>query len=254
MTDDCLRLLEHLGEPLDAELSAHLAACERCRSVVDAHETLFRARPIQGLDSGSSAFAQSLSRAAGRPARPWWTEGLVAVGINLLIFAAGVWMLRGEIMVGNLAPPATLWTIGLLLALVAIAGPILALAPGRRSLRTWVLASLPLLALAVILGGSGFQPAQDWMSVGIPCLVAELSLSLAPAIFIVWALTGSAFRMRRAVIAGASAGAVGALALHLHCRVGTASHLLFFHVLPWLALVVAAVALRSRLASRSFAP
>lgn len=254
MTNECLQLMEQLGKPLDAALSAHLAACPRCRAVADAHEKLSRARATEALDGDSFPSVQSLAQAASRPARPWWIDGLVAAGLNVLVSAAGVWMLRGEVTVANLASPAKLWTIGALLAVLAIAGPTLALAPGRRPLRTWLLASLPLLALAVVLGGSGFLPAQGWMRAGIPCFLMEISLSLAPAIFIVWALTGFAFGIHRAAIAGSSAGAVGALALHLHCRIGTAPHLLGFHVLPWVALVAAAVAVRSRLASRSFAP
>ncbi len=254
MTRECQQILERLGQPLEPALAAHLVACEHCRAVAAAHAALSRTRPPQVPDNGSSALVRSLLEEASRPARPWWWKGLVAVALNVLVVAAGIWMLRSGATIGNLAPPATLWTIAFLLGLLALAGPILALAPGRRSARAWVLASLPLLGLAVGFGGSGLQPAHDWMSAGLGCLFAEVMLSLAPAIFLVWALTGSAFQVRRAAIAGSSAGAVGAFALHLHCKIGTASHLLFFHVLPWLALVAAAVAVRSRLGSRSFAP
>jgi len=252
LTRECLLVLENLGRPLEPNLSAHVAACEHCQGVVKAHETLARARSMQVSQAADAAFAQSLSRAASRPARAWWVEGLAIGAVNLLVVAAGVGALRSRAAV-NLAPPEIVWTIGFVLVAAIVAGPMIALAPGGRMLRKYALASFPLLAVVVVVGGSGFQP-MSWMRAGISCLVLEIALSVLPAIFVVWALTTTAFRISRAAIAGLSAGAVGALALHLHCPFGTVSHLLCFHVLPWLGLGAAAVAVRSRLTSKSFAP
>jgi hypothetical protein len=253
LTRQCLLILENLGRPREPGLSAHVAACQHCQAVVKAHETLARARSMHLSQAADAAFAQSLSRAASRPARAWWMEGLAIGAVNLLVVAAGVWALRSRVAV-KLAPPEIVWAIGFLLVAAIIAGPLIALAPGGRLLRKYALASFPLLAAAVVVGGSGFQPLQNWMRAGISCLVLEITLSVLPAIFVVWALTTTAFRISRAAIAGLSAGAVGALALHLHCPFGTVSHLLCFHVLPWLGLGAAAVAVRSWLTSKSFAP
>ena len=254
MTRECLLLLENLGRTLQPGLSAHLAVCQSCQAVVKAHETLSGAGSMSPSLGGSAAFAQSLSQAASRPARPWWIQGLAVAAVNLLMVAAGIWALQSRAAVRNLASPETVWAIGLLLVAAIIAGPMIALAPGGRSLRNYVLAASLLLGAAVVFGGSGFQPMQSWMRAGISCLAVEITLSVVPAIFVLWALTTSAFRASRAAIAGMSAGAVGALALHLHCPFGSISHLLCFHVLPWVGLAAAIVAVRSRLTSKSFAP
>jgi len=198
---------------------------------------------------------RELAAIASHPrARPWWWDGAFAAGLSAVISVAGLFALRRNAIVENVAPPPIVWAIGILLAVLVLAGPIIALAPGRRSLRAAGLALLPLIPLVVGFGGSGLEPRASWISTGIPCLTMELALSIAPAVFALWTLTGSAFQVRRAAIAGMGSGAVGLLVLHLHCEIGSASHLLFFHVLPWVALVAAVVAVRSRLPSRSFAP
>ena len=254
MTEQCGRVLERLGEPMTPELSTHLRECERCRAVVSAFEAmpqLTRQAPVHH----SSVVARALSDVASHPrARPWWRDGLLAVGVNAVIFVAALLTLTRRQVVGNLAPAPIVWTIAVVLSLLAVAGPIISLAPRRRPLRSGVLAFLPLLALAVGLSGSGVEPHAGLIKAGLPCLIAETIASLVPAVFALWAITGSAFQAQRAVIAGMSAGAVGLLVLHLHCGNGSAAHLLLFHVLPWVALVAVVVGIRSRLPSRSFAP
>jgi hypothetical protein len=255
VTQLCVRMMDRLGQPLDAELSAHLPHCDHCRAVVSAYQALSRARRPDPLDRGGSVAMRELAAIASHPrARPWWWEGVVAVGMSAAISVAGLFALRGNAIVGNVAPPPIVWAIGVLLALLVLAGPIIALAPGRRTLRVASLAFLPLIPLVIGLGGSGLDARASWIKAGISCLTMELALSVAPAVFVLWVLTNSAFQVRRAAVAGMGTGAVGLLVLHLHCPVGSASHLLFFHVLPWVALVAAVVAARSLLPSRSFAP
>ena len=253
MTHHCRRVLENLGRPLTAELSQHVGNCQSCQALLDAHRTL--STPLADPPAASrSAPSAALGAAASRPARQWWIPAAALAVLNLVLLMAAIRALQRGAGVANLAPPTTLWALGALLLLALVAGPIIAIAPAGRALRRYLLLASPLIALALILGGSGFQPAGNWIRAGIPCLVLELSLSLIPAIFTVWALTASAFRPSRAAMAGIGAGAVGALALHVHCPFGSLSHLLCFHLLPWAALVGVAVALRSRLPSRSFAP
>jgi len=255
VTEQCGRVLERLGEPMTPELSEHLRECERCRAVVSAFEAIPQQSTRQAPVHQSSVVASALSDVASHPrARVWWGDGLLAGGVNAVIFVAGLLALTRRQLVGNLAPAPIVWTIAAVLSLFVVAGPIISLAPRRRPLRSGVLAFLPLLALAVGLGGSGVEPHAGLIKAGLPCLIAETAVSLLPAVFALWAITGTAFQARRAAIAGMSAGAVGLLVLHLHCRIGSAAHLVLFHVLPWLALVAVVVAIRSRLPSRSFAP
>jgi hypothetical protein len=245
--------MERLGQPQDAETSAHLASCDHCRSVFSAFDALSRARPPRPSPKRSWITESELSRIAGRPSPPWWREAAMIAVLNALILVAGLWMLGGA-RLGNAAPLPVVWTIGIALAFLAFAGPIISLAPRRRSLRNGLLLALPLVAVAISFGGAGLDPGRDLIKTGIPCLTVEVLFSAAPIAFALWALTGTAFQPGRVVIGAMSAGAVGLLALHVHCEIGSVSHLLGFHVLPWLALVAAAVMIRSRLPSRSFAP
>ncbi len=252
MTKECERAMERLGQPQDAETSAHLAGCDHCPSVFSAFDALSRAQPPE-LSPQRDAIAEGeLARVAGRRSPPWWREAAIVAVLNALILVGGLWMLGSR--VANAAPLPVIWTIGIALAFLAFAGPIISLAPRRRPLRNGLLLALPLVALAISLGGSGFDPGGDLIKRGIPCLTVEVLFSAAPIAFALWALTRAAFQPRRVVIGAMSAGAVGLLVLHFHCEIGSVSHLLGFHVLPWLALVAVAVAIRSRLPSRSFAP
>jgi hypothetical protein len=253
VTKECQRAMERLGQPQDAETSAHLAGCDHCRSVFSAFDALSRAQPPELSPQRIVIAEGELARVAGRPSPPWWREAAMVAVFNALILVAGLWMLGGA-RLANAAPLPVVWTIGIALAFLAIAGPIISLAPRRRPLRNGLLLALPLVAAAVSFGGSGFDPDGDLVKRGIPCLTVEVLLSAAPIGFALWALTRAAFQPGRMVIGAMSAGAVGLLVLHVHCEIGSVSHLLGFHVLPWLALVVVAVAIRSRLPSRSFAP
>ncbi len=253
MTKECQRAMERLGRPQDAEESAHLEGCDHCRSVFSTFEALSRAAPPR-LSPERSAIAEGeLAKVAGDPSPPWWREAAMVAGVNALILVAGLSMLGGA-KLANAAPLPVVWTIGIALAFLAFVGPIISLAPGRRPLRNGLLIALPLVAVAISFGGSGLDPGGSLIKAGIPCLTAEVLFSAAPIAFALWALTRAAFQPRRVVIGAMSAGAVGLLILHVHCHIGSVSHLLGFHVLPWLALVALAVMIRSRLPSRSFAP
>ncbi len=252
MTKECQRAMERLGQPQDAETSAHLSGCDHCRSVFSAFDALSRAAPPKLSPERSAVAKSELAKVAGDPSPPWWREAAMVAGLNALILVAGLWMLGGA-RLANAAPLPVVWTIGIALAFLAFAGPIISLAPRRRPLRNGLLIALPLVAVAISFGGSGVDPGGNLIRAGI-CLAVEVLFSAAPIAFSLWALTHAAFQPRRVVIGAMSAGAVGLLILHVHCHIGSVSHLLGFHVLPWLALVAVAVMIRSRLPSRSFAP
>ncbi len=254
MTEECKRLMDQLGRALEPELSAHVSGCESCRAVVSTYEAMSRAprpAPVEARAATTAVLAQTANLA---PARPWWWSAGLAARLNLIVAIVGAIALSQSGLVRNQAPLPVLLAIGLLLLFLATAGPIISLAPRRRQLRIAALLSIPLVALAVGVGGSKSHPGGELMRDGLPCLALEIVLSLAPAAIALWALTTAALQVRRAIIAGASAGVVGVLVLHLHCSIGSPSHLFFFHVLPWIAVVAAVVAIRSRLRSRSFAP
>ena len=51
-----------------------------------------------------------------------------------------------------------------------------------------------------------------------------------------------------------SAAATGLFALHWHCTDGSASHLMLYHALPWLALALLAIPLRRALPTENHVP
>src|SRR5262249_31578907 len=111
VTEQCGRVLERLGEPMTPELSEHLRECERCRAVVSAFEAIPQ-WTRQAPAHQSSVVARALSDVASHPrARPWWRDGLLAVGVNAVIFVAALLALSRRQVVGNLAPAPIVWTI-----------------------------------------------------------------------------------------------------------------------------------------------
>jgi hypothetical protein len=246
--------MDQLGRELDPDLSAHLSGCESCRAVVSTYEAMSRLPRGVLMERGAARAAVLAQTANLAPARTWWWTAGLAARLNLIVAIIATIALSQSGMVRNRAPLPILLAVGLLLLSLAVAGPTISLAPRWRRLRSAALLSVPLIALAVVFGGSGFDPTLGLLRPSIPCAVTEIVLSLAPAAIALWALTTAAFQVRRAIIAGASAGVVGILVLHLHCSIGSASHLLFFHVFPWIAVAAAVVAIRSKLPSKSFAP
>jgi hypothetical protein len=234
----CPRVLE----PVDAE---HLATCADCRAAKAAFEKLEQSAPMGAGPGAPPAAALAALRAQPR-ARSW----LAAAGTVIAghIFVA---LVAGAIASGlsDFKKDAFGWVIGALWLAALGLGPVFSLAPGRRApLFGFALGALAAVANLSII--DGFNPPQ----VGWACLAIEIVASVIPLAVAMNALTQFAFSPLRAAQVGLSAGAVGALAAHLHCPSRALPHLLGLHLVPVLALVAVAVLVRRRLPSKSFAP
>jgi hypothetical protein len=255
MSPECSRVLDSLGGPLPAELSSHLDTCAACRALLGGFDALGPPAPAPppAPTVSEAAKARALAELAAHPRpTPWWREVLVlgavyaAVTVGMLAFP---W--AGRLL--NPSPPGVLVGLAVLVLAVMAGGAVVALAPARR--RGWGLVgtSTAVVALAVVLGGSGVA-VKGLLAGCLGCTRAHLLLSALPLVTVLALLRRSAYQPARALAAGLSAGAVGLLLLHLHCPDGSAPHLALSHVAPWLLVGGLAVLVRSRLSSRSYAP
>jgi hypothetical protein len=187
-------------------------------------------------------------------ARPWWTNGVVLVLVNVVATSAFVWALSREGVIRNASPVPLVLAVALAIAVVATVGAVMAIAPARRHGRSALLFFVAAVLIGVGFGGSGLTSHRTWLSAGLPCLFCELAMAVVPSIVALIVLFRFAYDPTRTLLAALAASATGAFALHLHCPIGTASHLFAFHVIPWVAVALVTVWLRSRLPSRSYVP
>jgi hypothetical protein len=181
-------------------------------------------------------------------ARPWSVDAacvlLLNLGVSALVVAG--W---ARSQPAGLAPR---WaSAGLLLALV-VGGSVVAVRPGGRRAQLGVLA-LAAAAAGLLLTAPGRGADRPWLA-DADCALAEIGVSLVPALATALALRRFSYRPLRALIGGLAAGATGVLVLDLTCAVGAASHVLAFHLAPCAGVALALVAVRSKLRSQTFAP
>jgi hypothetical protein len=243
-----------------AQLRAHAQACPHCHSVMAAHGAL--GRLVTGVTAPAEALRRAHSRArAELRARPrvrrWWWSALGLVGLNVAVgIGSAVMMLdlRASTHRPYATPTPMLWAIALLLLALLTAGPLISFSPSPRGGLGAGLALALAAAVAVGFGGSGAPNLHPFFAIpGMACMSAEVLMSLLPLGVVLWLLTWMPARPLRTLLATLSAAAAGLLGLHLSCPVGTVTHLLGFHVLPWLALGGLAVLVRSRLRTRTYA-
>ncbi len=197
--------------------------------------------PKRGIEALQAA-AQAELKAHPTPGR-WWREAALFSGLNVVLTAGLLAMLQWS---AGQNPNVMLVCIAAVsLALALGVGLIVAVRPGAGRGALGLLALCGAVALCMLLGASGTESTGPLMA-GTGCARFELTVSLVPMLGALWVLRRFAFNAARAAIAGASVGAVGLLSLHMHCPVGTVSHLALFHLLPW-ALVIAATLLVRRL-------
>jgi len=259
VTQACEQVLERLGQgALPPELQAHVRDCPACAELVATFSGLGPAASPAPSDAAmEQARTRSLQELRAQPvAKPWWRDALGILGVCAVMAVVAVVLLgRKHGLVLNQAPWTTLVVVSALLVAVITCAAFVMVAPRGGG---WLRAGLIVLALetagVVVLAGSGLDVSVSFVKAGIPCMVSELGISVVPLGLALWFLTRSAYQPARAFAAGLGTGAVGILALHLHCACGTAAHLFTFHVLPWLLLSALAVLLRSRMPTRSFAP
>ncbi|MFY2560032.1 DUF1109 domain-containing protein [Corallococcus terminator] len=279
MTPECSRVMDCLGEALPPELAAHVASCQECQVVTGGFEFISgpspappaaRARALASsslaaslddddnedtLPGQSDARRFALESLAKQPkARPWWHGLALLVGVHVATVGVGLALLSRDAWVGNASPSTLVVGVGVLILALLSAGTYVALSPQRRIVPSAaVLATAGALGLTVVLTGSG-QAGRPFLEGLVGCMGTELAVTVVPLAVTLVLLSRSAFHPVRALAAGLSAGAASLLVLHLHCPDGTASHLLWGHVVPWLALGGIALLLRSRLPTSSYAP
>jgi len=259
MTPACEKVLEHLGQgPLPAELAAHARSCPFCAARLAVLGDLpAPSAPAPNATVKSALRDAVLKELAAHPvAPPWWREPVLLSGLCLAaVVLAVLWLGRHGPLVNNQASAPGLLITGALLFGVLLWGAFGAFAPGGRWLRNGLIAFSLEAAAVVALAGSGLDvPKGAFLAAGTGCALTEFGTSAVPLAITLWMLTRVAYQPQRAFAAGLTTGAVGMLALHLHCPCGALAHLALFHVVPWLALAGLAILIRSLLPSRTYAP
>ncbi|MFZ5468082.1 MAG: hypothetical protein ACOZIN_01485 [Myxococcota bacterium] len=141
-----------------------------------------------------------------------------------------------------------------LLLLLAAGGPLAAVLPGMRGLRTALLVAAGLALVLPLAMHNGVGAEGPLFASGAPCAALLLGFSVVPAVAVVWSVKAFAFQPLRVLVGAASSGAAGQLALALHCPTETAPHLSLFHLLPWVVVALVVTAVRSRVKSETYVP
>jgi hypothetical protein len=179
--------------------------------------------------------------------RPWWVDASLLMGVNLV---TGVGLALAMTVNTQQHDSLVLRWLGAL-GLLALAGfgAVAAVRPGWRLVRIGLVGAASALVLVVLAAASGAGAFG-----GMGCGAIEAIASLVPVLVSLVVLSKFAPDPLRTVVAGLSAGAGGLFALHLHCPNGALSHLVVFHLAPWLLISVLAVGLRRLVKSSTFAP
>lgn len=194
------------------------------------------------------AAALTALRQQGR-APAWSTDAARLVAVHFGVAATVVVAWTQLARAGLLLHPVRL---ALLLALITGAS-VVAVRPGSRRAQRAVIALAATCALALLASAWGRRSDLPFFA-DAGCALAELAVALGPAAATIASLRRFAYQPRRAWLGGLAAGATGVLVLDLTCVVGSASHVLAFHLAPGALVACALVAARSRLTSRTFAP
>jgi hypothetical protein len=227
--NDCDRFLGALAsDELDDASRTHARGCTRCRPLL----------PAESPDEGASAAslepvrARALEALRTTPLRPWTRDAARIALLQGAVAMVVAVMLGDRNWSSPMAHHLALAVVGAVLLAVVTLGSVLALAPGRRWTR-WILVLIPVV---------------------LPCLVTVVLTAVVPLAVGLALLRGMALDAPRTVALALSAGATGLFALHWHCTDGSASHLMAYHALPWVALALLAVPLRRALPTESHVP
>jgi hypothetical protein len=255
VTEQCKRVLEHLGEPISPELSAHVHGCDVCKEAVEGYELLGRGPSQQRFAPGAPTLQAEVAAelARHRKARSWRYSAMAVIGLNLLVALAGaIALAHGRYSEVNTEPKSIV--LSALLAGLLAFGPYFALAPGKRGARWVLLLICSAIAIALVVLRSSFELSDDFVRGGIGCLMTEVIGSVLPLAVGIWVLTSAAFQPLRAALVALSGAAAGLFVLQTHCENGLPAHLLAFHLFPWLLVTGIAVWARARLQSRTLVP
>jgi hypothetical protein len=183
-------------------------------------------------------------------ARPWWVDALLLVALNVGVGVALVLLFpnRGEQHRSELLR----WLGAAALLAIALGGAIAAVRPGAQALRVAMLAVVASAVAVLLLGASGASQPALWG--GGACGLFETVASVIPVVATTVVLSRFAADAWRTVVGGLAAGTGGLLGLHFTCPIGTLSHIMPFHLVPWLLVCLAALGLRHFVRSATFAP
>jgi len=246
---DCDRFLETLAsDQLDEAARTHAAGCPVCRPLLPGE-----APPHAGSTAAlEEVRGRALEALRTTPLRPWTRDAARFA----LLQAAVALVVSGILGTRNWTSPmahhVALAVVGAVLLVVVTLGSVLALAPGRRGAR-WMLLLIPVVPALLILSGNGVQTTPTVQS-ALPCLVTVVLTAVIPLAIGLALLRGMALDAARTGALGLSAAATGLFALHWHCTDGTASHLMIYHALPWVALGLLAIPLRRALPTENHVP
>jgi len=246
---ECDRFLEALvSDGLDEASRAHAAGCRVCGP-------LLPREPPGGPGSTPSleaAHGRALEALRRTPLRPW-TRDAARIALLQAAVALGVTMMLGmRNWSSPMAHHMALAGVGAVLLVIATLGSVLALAPGRRRPR-WMLLLIPVVPVLLLLSGNGVH-TRPTVQGALPCLVTVVLTAIIPLAVGLALLRGMALDAARTGALALSAAATGLFALHWHCTDGSASHLMLYHALPWLALGLLAVPLRRALPTENHVP
>jgi hypothetical protein len=246
---ECDRFLEALAsDRLDDSSRGHARDCPVCRPLLPGE------RPPEAVPGPTLEAVRSRALEALRttPLRPW-TRDAARVALLQAAVALAVSVLLGTRNWSSpMARHMALAVVGAVLLVVVTLGSVLALAPGRGRAR-WMLLLIPVVPALLVLSGNGVHTTPTVQS-ALPCLVTVVLTAVIPLVVGLALLRGMALDAARTGALGLSAAATGLFALHWHCTDGSASHLMLYHALPWLALALLAIPLRRALPTRNHVP
>ena len=246
---ECDRFFEALAsDRLDDSAREHARGCQVCGPLLPGD------RPPDSPPGPTLEAVRSRALEALRttPLRPW-TRDAARIAFLQAAVAVGASVLLGALNWSSpLARHMALAAVGAVLLVVVTLGSVLALAPGRRGPR-WMLVLIPVVPALLVLSGNGMHTATTVRS-ALPCLMTVVLTAVIPLAVGLTLLRGMALDGARTAALALSAAATGLFALHWHCTDGSASHLMVYHALPWVALALLAIPLRRALPTENYVP
>jgi hypothetical protein len=182
--------------------------------------------------------------------RPWWHDAVAFVVVTLGLFLVGAFIFNRELSPMHVEGAA--WAQAIPLLVVALVAGVAALAPWpQRTSRPWLLGALVagtvVVTQALTMELSALVPR-------IGCFAWEVVASLVPAGVALAAARQHAPRLSRVMVLGWASGTVALAVTQLKCPHRDVGHVLVFHLLPLVCVVLATVWARRKLPTTSYAP